>query len=503
MKLLTSPSLHIKPSTGFFRSNRKRLAALLAASLRDPGSKPASGLDRSSRASYILLRGADSLRVMDDDQTYGFSQDRHVWWCTGVDQPGVYVVIRASDGWCKAYIPRSPDEAKYWESSMEAAQYLEAFDLDACGYIDEMERDLKEMAPAVLYVMRNGVNVYSGRGPLRPRFPWLEELNTNREELYGAMNEVKLRKSEEEIRLMRESARIATGAHLHVMKHVRPGMNEKQAKALFRGFCQSFGPDVGIGYPEICASGPNAAIVHYMGSQRTMNSGDMVILDAGTKINGYNSDITSTFPVGGKFTRLQKGVYDVVLQAHQTVSHISKAGVNWQDIHITAEKKIIEGLLALGILKLPPIQVASGPVRSTSSAVEYLWESRISYYFFPHGIGHYLGTYVHDPIGLTEYEYEQKRDINRQTLRVHRTLEEGMVLTNEPGVYFNASNIDSVMREDASVNEWVDWEVLDRYRREVSGVRIEDMIVIGKNGCEGLSGVPKSTSDIESWMNSG
>lgn len=244
------------------------------------------------------------------------------------------------------------------------------------------------------------------------------------------------------------------------------------------------GPTVEVPYEEIVGSGKNAAVLHYNVNSRRVNDGEMVLLDAGAKINGYNSDITVTFPINGKFTVKQKSIYDIVLAAHNHVKATAKQGIHWQELHNQAEKSIIQGLLDLGLIK--------------GGTVEELWEKRICYYFFPHGLGHYIGVYVHDLHGDPVKENE-KKNIPKQNIRVHRRLEENMVLTNEPGVYF-IDRLLSQAKESEEISKYFDFDLIDQYAKEISGVRIEDMLVIRASGCESLTTVPRTTEEIEKCM---
>lgn len=460
---------HIKPSKGFFRANRSRLVEFLKSRVSTPAN------------SFIILRGAEEEYIYDDDQTYEFAQDNNFWWATGIDQPGAYSLIDLKSGNCTVYVPKVPEVTKYWMRVLELDEYL-SYEVDAAKYLSELESDVANAES--IYILGGGINKYSGVGPLTPEFEWLGKYNVNTTALYPTFNEVKLHKSEEELILLREAARIGSEAHVFVLQNVKPGINESHIQTLFRFYCGMHGPTVSVPYGEICAAGKNAAILHYTLNSERITDGKMVLVDAGTKINGYCSDITVTFPINGKFTEKQKGIYDIVLSAHQHVRSIVKAGVHWQDVQNEAEKKVLEGLLALGLIK--------------GGSVEELWKKRISYYFFPHGVGHYIGTYVHDLLGDPAKENE-KRNIPKQNLRVHRRLEASMVLTNEPGIYFIDRLIQSA-KDDSTIAEHFNFDLIAQYAAEVPGVRIEDMLIINANGCEALTKVPRTTEEIEKCM---
>lgn len=157
-----------------------------------------------------------------------------------------------------------------------------------------------------------------------------------------------------------------------------------------------------------------------------------------------------------------------------------KVGVNWQELHHDAEKSVVAGLKALGFF-------------NGDDDVETLWNKRVSYYFFPHGLGHYIGTYVHDLKGDPNLE-DKKEIVPKQNLRFARPLEEGMCVTVEPGIYF----IDRLLNQaknDSSLSTLFNWETIESYQKEIHAVRVEDMIYVKKDGCEILSDhLPRTTS---------
>ena len=463
---------HIKPPKGFFCRNRERLLAALRKNVNCP------------EKSFVLLKGADLEYIYDDDQTFDFHQDNNFWWATGVDQEGAFALIDTHTAKLTIYIPKSEETRKFWERVMELEEYYEYFEVDGARFLHELETDLSQAQTSTIYILGGGVNKYSGKGPLAPDFPWFRNFKINNSVLYHVFNEVKLHKSEEEMTLLREAARIGSGAHVYVLQNVKPGINESHIQTIFRFFCGMHSPTVKVPYEEICAAGKNAAVLHYNENSSRIHDGQLVLVDAGAKVNGYNSDITVTFPINGKFSEKQAAIYKVVLQAHNQIRENAKAGVHWQDLHVMAEKVILQGLLQLGLIQY--------------GTVEELWEKRISYYFFPHGIGHYIGTYVHDLQGNPDLENEKKH-IPHQNLRFHRTLEESMAVTNEPGIYF----IERLIRKaenDESIKDHFNFPLIHEYAKEVQGIRIEDMLLIHKDSAEGLTKVPRTVEQIEKCM---
>lgn len=242
-------------------------------------------------------------------------------------------------------------------------------------------------------------------------------------------------------------------------------------------------------YEEICAAGKNAAVLHYHANKDDLIDGQMLLLDAGVKLNYYCSDITTTIPINGKYTEKQKNIYNLVLETNRKIIREIRVGINWQDLHISAEKFILQGLVRLGLVK--------------DEDIEELWENRVIYYFFPHGLGHYIGASTHDIPGNPHLENEAK-PIKQMNLRFKRRLEAGMCVTVEPGIYFIDNLLDEARRSD-DVKDYFNWEVVESYHQDVTGgVRVEDMIHVTHSGAEVLTDhLPRTVEEVEAFMAGG
>lgn len=266
------------------------------------------------------------------------------------------------------------------------------------------------------------------------------------------VHELRLFKSDAEIELLRKAGEISALAHIRAMKACKPGMFEYQlAGEIEYEFTRH-----GARYPSynsIVGSGDNACILHYTENESKMKDGDMVLIDAGAEYQGYAGDITRTFPVNGKFSRPQREIYQIVLKALNTALELYRPGTSISQVTQQILRIKVEGLVALGILH---------------GDVEQLIESKAYQPFFMHGLSHWLGLDVHD-VGY----YGSNRD---------RILEPGMALTIEPGLYIAP-----------------DADVPHEYRG--IGIRIEDDIVITKDGNENLTAtVVKDADEIEALM---
>lgn len=267
------------------------------------------------------------------------------------------------------------------------------------------------------------------------------------------LHDMRLFKSKAEVGMMKDAAKVAVAAHKRAMQTCRPGMFEYEVEAEILYEFRKAG--MTTAYPSIVGGGENGCILHYTENNCELQDGDLLLIDAGAEHAGYASDITRTFPVNGKFSAEQRAVYDVVLRAQHAAIEQAKPGNHWDDPHLAAIRELTKGLVELGILE---------------GKLEQLIEDNAYRPFYMHRTGHWLGLDVHD---VGDYKVGD----------AWRTLEPGMALTIEPGLYIAAGS------------EGVDekyWNI---------GIRIEDDVVITKDGCQVLtSGVPTDPDAIEKLM---
>ncbi|CAK9892265.1 MULTISPECIES: Xaa-Pro aminopeptidase [Pseudomonas] len=268
------------------------------------------------------------------------------------------------------------------------------------------------------------------------------------------LHDMRLYKSAAEVKVMREAAAISARAHVRAMQACRAGLREYSLEAELDYEFRKGGAKMPA-YGSIVAAGRNSCILHYQENDAPLKDGDLVLIDAGCEIDCYASDITRTFPVSGRFSPEQKAIYELVLKAQEAAFAVIAPGKHWNHAHEATVQVITEGLVELGLLK---------------GQVQELIESEAYRAFYMHRAGHWLGMDVHD---VGEYKVGGQ----------WRVLEPGMALTVEPGIYIGADN-QSVAKK---------WRGI--------GVRIEDDVVVTKQGCEILtSGVPKTVAEIEALM---
>ncbi len=265
------------------------------------------------------------------------------------------------------------------------------------------------------------------------------------------IHESRLLKEPEELDLMRRAAAISAQAHQRAMREARGGMMEWEVEALIDFTFRKNGA-AGPSYPSIVASACNAAVLHYITNDREMKTGDLLLIDAGCEYQFYASDVTRTFPVGAKFSPLQKSLYEIVLAAQMKAIEIIKPGVRFDDPHDAALLILVDGMRDLGLLK--------------GSAEEIISSGSYRKYYM-HRTSHWLGMDVHD-VGV----YRQGA--------LSRALEPGMVLTVEPGIYIAPDD------EDAP----------ESFRG--IGIRIEDDVLVTAEGHEVIThATPKKVADLE------
>jgi len=268
------------------------------------------------------------------------------------------------------------------------------------------------------------------------------------------LHDMRLYKSAAEVKVMRSAAEISARAHVRAMQASRAGLYEFSLEAELDYEFRKGGAKMPA-YGSIVASGRNACILHYQENDAVLKDGDLVLIDAGCEIDCYASDITRTFPVSGKFSAEQKAIYELVLRSQEAAFEAIGPGKHWNQAHEATVRVITAGLVELGLLQ---------------GNVDELIASEAYKAFYMHRAGHWLGMDVHD---VGDYRVGGE----------WRVLEVGMTLTVEPGIYVSPDNQNVAKK----------WRGI--------GVRIEDDVVVTKNGCDILtSGVPKSVADIEALM---
>jgi len=308
--------------------------------------------------------------------------------------------------------------------------------------------------------------------------------------LLHCVADARAHKSAHEVSLMRYTYALSSAAHVAVMRAARPGMMEYQLEALFLHHTYTHGGARLPSYTPICASGPNGAVLHYghagRPNARQIGAGDMLLLDMGCEYACYASDITNSFPASGRFTPDQRIVYEAVLAAQLAVVGAMRPGVEWPRMHRLAERTMLAKLAAAGLV---------------AGDLDEMLEHDIGAVFMPHGLGHLIGIDTHDVGGYLPGHPPRSNRPGLRRLRTARTLEEGMVITVEPGLYFVDALLDEALAEPARARFLVR-EQLARFRG-TGGVRIEDGVLVTADGALSLAACPRSVDEVEAVMAGG
>jgi len=318
--------------------------------------------------------------------------------------------------------------------------------------------------------------------------PHLEIRKHVSEELIRAIVKLRMKKHPLEVAEIEKMVDVAWLMHTSAMRMARPGVVEQKIAGIIEGIALSNGGPVS--FPVILSINGQTLHNHYHGN--TLVEGRMLVIDAGCENDlHYSSDITRTVPVGGKFNPRQKGIYEVVLAANLAAIEAVKPGIPFKEIHMRAAREIATGLTALGIMKGNPEEAAANGAHTL---------------FFPHGLGHPLGLDVHDLEGMGENFVGYDHEVSRSTefglafLRFGRKLQEGFVMTIEPGIYFIPELID-IWKAENKLAEFINYDVVETYK-DFGGIRIEDDILVTADGHRILGKpIPKTVEEIEQIMN--
>ena len=308
-------------------------------------------------------------------------------------------------------------------------------------------------------------------------------------ELIKAVVKMRSTKTAEEIEELERAAEIGYKMHTTAMKLTRPGVTEKFIGGQVDGIANSYGAMVS--FATIFSQ--HGEIMHGNPSMAELEAGRLVLCDAGAEtINHYCSDNTRTYPVNGRFTQRQLDIYSIVEECHDYVLDVAKPGVKYMDVHFDVCRLMTERLKALGLMKGDTEEA----VRAGAHAM-----------FLPHGLGHMMGMDVHDMEGLDQinvgFDEETRPNLEQfgtNCLRMGRRLEEGFVVTDEPGIYFIPALIDE-WKASGHCKEFINFDLLETYK-DFGGIRIEDDVLITKDGCRfiGKSRIPYHPKDVEEFM---
>ena len=308
-------------------------------------------------------------------------------------------------------------------------------------------------------------------------------------DLIKAIVKMRSTKEAQEIEELERASVIGYKMHTTAMRITKPGLTEKFVAGQVDGTANSYGAMVS--FPTIFSQ--HGEIMHGSPSMAELESGRLVLCDCGGEtINNYCSDNTRTFPVNGKFTQRQLEIYSIVEACHDHALDVAKPGVKYMDVHFAVCRLMTERLKELGLMKGDTDEAVAAGAHAM---------------FLPHGLGHMMGMDVHDMenldqinVGFDEETRPRLDQFGTNCLRMGRRLEEGFVVTDEPGIYFIPALIDD-WKASGHCAEFLNFDKIETYK-DFGGIRIEDDILITKDGCRflGEHRIPYHPKDVEEFM---
>jgi Xaa-Pro aminopeptidase len=421
-------------------------------------------LDAMGKDAVAIVQGA-KLVTRSADTDFPFRQDSDFWYLTGFGHPHAVAVFRTDGG---------PPFTLFVEPRDRAAEtwtgYRPGVEGAVADYGAEEAFPRSELLAKLPEIIKKARKLY--HVPRRDEevdaklFGTLDEMRLRSRtgvvpaseiaDPRSILHEMRLRKTPDEIALMKKAAAISEEAHREAARIARGGTYEYELQAVLDYTFRRRGAS-GPAYASIVGGGKNATILHYIANDQPLVDGELVLVDAGCEYAGYASDVTRTYPVGGRYTGPAAELYEAVLRAQTACLAAVKPGTTLPEIHSIALRELVRGLVDLGLLE--------GDVTELIAREAYRpW--------YMHSTSHWLGLDVHD-VGAYQTDGQPRR------------LEPGMVFTVEPGLY--------VAADDASAPE----------RLRGLGVRIEDDVLVTETGCDVLTeAIPKAAAEVEAWMRS-
>lgn len=435
-----------------------------------------SGEGKKATAFFIAGEELEKNKYCDTDRE--FRQNRYFYYLTGVQLPGCAVLYNTADDKLTLFLPNVDEEDIIWSGEPLTPQDAQTqFDVDEVHHVSEIVNILKDDFAEYDIYTTDFDNIHDTK--IR------EFLIDGDKKFFDALNEARAIKDWYEIAMIQKACEISDNSHLAVMSHLPIELTELQVQAEFAYHATRQGGK-SLGYDPICCSGPACGTLHYVKNSESLEKKESFLIDAGAEWNCYTSDVTRCFPISGKFTKEHREIYNAVLDMQTQVMERIKPGAQWEDLHLLSHKVLIKHLRNIGIFK-------------QQFSEDEIFERKVSCGFYPHGLGHMLGLDVHDTAGHANYEDDNPYF---QYLRIRRKLESNMVVTNEPGCYFNEHLIEEFVNKFPLRKEVVDFDILRKYMY-VGGVRIEDDILVTKSGCKNLNSIPSDPDEIEKIVQRG
>lgn len=416
-------------------------------------------LMRMAGENAALVVAAAPRRMRNADAAWPYRQDSDFHYLTGFPEPDAVLALLPARGKGEVVLfcrERDPERERVDGARTGPENAVARYGVDDAFPVEDIDDILPGMLEgrARLYCHFGRENEFDAQ-----LLRWMRRLRAARGggvvprefvALGHLLHELRLYKSPAELAVMRRAAKIAIEAQRAAVRAVRPGAAEYEVEAALLHAMRAHGAVPS--YPPTVAGGANACVLHYTENRGRLGRGDLLLIDAGAEMECYASDITRTWPVGGKFSREQRALYEVTLEAQLAAIDATRAGRTFTAAHDAATRVVVEGLCALKLLR--------GGVRDALKSREYLR-------FFPHKTGHWIGLDVHD---VGDYRVDDEP----------RVLEAGMVVTVEPGIYIPPDDTCAPVK----------WRGL--------GIRIEDDVAVTARGNEVLTAdLPKDIAGVQ------
>ncbi|HDL18716.1 MAG TPA: aminopeptidase P family protein [Bacteroidetes bacterium] len=448
-------------------------------------------LKKKLGSGVVLLLGNEESPMNYPDNPFHFRQDSSFLYFFGLDQPGLAGIIDIDQDRETVFgYDFGVDDIVWMGPQPTLANRTEGAGVEFAEPLEGLEKRIGE-------VICRGRKVHylpQYRGDNFGKIEKFTGIAYNYVNAYAsvplikAVVEQRLIKSEAEVVEIEKALDISYEMYQLVLKLAKPGIYEKEIAGAMEGLVLARGS--AISFPIILSI--HGEVLHGHSHENLMNEGDIFICDSGAESPlHYASDITRTFPVGEKFTEVQKDVYNVVLQAHDEAITMMKPGISFKEVHLHAAKVIAAGMKNLGFMK----GNSDDAIAAGAHAL-----------FFPHGLGHAMGLDVHDMEGLGEYYVGYNDKVKRSDqfglayLRFAKKLEPGHVMTIEPGIYF----MPELVQQWKSQDKHTDFINYDKVEAALGfgGIRIEDDVLVTETGHKVLGEpIPKTVEEIESIKN--
>ncbi len=440
----------------------------------------------------ILLMGNNDSPMNYPSNVYKFRQDSCFLYYFGQHREGLVGVIDADEG--KEYLIGNDIDIEdiVWFGQVDSVADLAA----QCGVAHSAP--MSQLAQLVEKAKGQGRKIHflpPYRHDIQIQLMDLLGIHPSQQrqqasvELIKAVVDQRAVKTEEEIAEIEKACAIGYEMHTTAMRLCQPGVTEQYIAGVISGIASSKGCITS--FPSILSM--HGEIMHGYPSPRPLEAGRLMLCDAGAETNeNYCSDNTRTTPISGTFTQRQRDIYNIVVECHDYALSIAAPGVKWWDVHFGVARLMTERLKELGLMKGDTDEA----VRNGAHAM-----------FMPHGLGHMMGMDVHDMEGLGQtyvgFDEEVQPNLEQfgtNCLRCGRRLQEGWVMTDEPGIYFIPALIDEWHAKGIN-KDFLNFDLLETYK-DFGGIRLEDDILITKEGCRFLGDklIPYHTKDVEEFL---